>query len=284
MHEFALDSVLHATDFSPSSEVALDYAALLAQAFEARLDLLHAHRLELPPYFTPEQIADLKQQLATAEGRVKDHLRALVNDRVAPGVRTELLVADEFPAQAILAAATERQSGLVVLGSHGRAGLSRALMGSVSENVLREISVPLLITRAHATEPTSPPAITHILCSIDYTPHSLRAVEVAASLAGKLGAHMTVLHALERPGDEATERDRVCSWLPGTLGATCEWQVTVAHGNPAEQIVSAAANEAADMIVVGGLRRSFLTATVLGSTTERVVRHAHCPVLTVVAE
>ncbi len=286
MHEFTLSSVLHATDFSPSSEVATEYAALLAQAFDARLDLLHAHRMELPPYFTPEQNDELERQLAGAQETIMDSLRALVAAHVPSDVRTELLVADEFPTEAILETATERQSSLVVLGSHGRTGIPRMLLGSVSENVLREIQVPLLITRHPETDAavTSPPDITHILCSIDYTPHSLRAVEVAASLAGRLGARLTVLHALERGGDEASERDRVCSWLPGSIEAACDWQVTVAHGNPAEQIVSAALNDGADMIVVGGLRRSFFKASVLGSTTERVVRHAHCPVLTVVSE
>jgi len=282
MHEFALSSVLHATDFSPPSEVALDYAALIAGAYDARLDLLHAHRMELPPYFTPEQNAELKHQLAAARESITEHLQALVDARVPPEVRTELLVADEFPTEAILETVEDRGSGMVVLGSHGRTGLSRALMGSVSEQVLREIHVPLLITRSPSEgEATAPAAITHLLCSIDYTPHSLKAVELAASMAGKLGAQLTVLHAVERAGDEAAERDRVCSWVPGTLGATCEWQVTIKHGNPAEQIVSAALDDGADLIVVGGLHRSFFRASVLGSTTERVVRHAHCPVLTV---
>lgn len=284
MHEFALTSVLHATDFSPSSEVALGYAALLARAFEARLDLLHAHRIELPPYFTPEQNLELEHQMALAEDSIMGLLRELAQAHVPPEVHTELLVADEFPTEAILVAAEERGSGLVVLGSHGRTGISRALLGSVSENVLRETRVPLLITRPPTGAVTSPPAITHILCSIDYTPHSLRAVEVAAALAGKLGARMTVLHSLESAGDEAAERERLCSWVPGSVESACELQVNIARGNPAEQIVSAAANQGADLIVVGGRRRSFLKASVLGSTTERVVRHAHCPVLTVVAE
>lgn len=284
MHEFALTSVLHATDFSPSSEVALGYAALLARAFDARLDLLHAHRMELPAYFTPEQNLELERQMALAEDSIMGLLRAQVQAHVPPEVHTELLVADEFPTEAILAAAEERGSGLVVLGSHGRTGISRALLGSVSENVLRETRVPLLITRPPTGAVTSPPAITHILCSIDYTPHSLRAVELAAALADKLGARMTVLHSLESAGDEAAERERLCSWVPGSVESTCELQVSIARGNPAEQIVSAAANQGADLIVVGGRRRSFLKASVLGSTTERVVRHAHCPVLTVVAE
>lgn len=286
MNEFALSSVLHATDFSPSSEVATEYAAVIARVFDARLDLLHAHRMELPPYFTPQQNLGLEQQLARAQDSIMDHLRDLAETHVPPDVSRELLVADDFATDAILEYAEQRQSGMVVLGSHGRKGISRALLGSVSENVLREIRVPLLITRppSEDTSLTSPPVITHLLCSIDYTPHSLRAVEVAAALAGRLGARLTVLHSLESARDEASEQDRVCSWLPDAIEATCQWQVNIERGNPAERIISAAERDGADMIVVGGRHRSFLKATVLGSTTERVVRHAHCPVLTVVAQ
>ena len=286
MHDFTPSSVLHATDFSPSSEVATEYAAVLARAFDARLDILHAHRMELPPYFTPDQNLELEQELARAQDSIMEHLRALVDARVPPEVPTELLVADEFPTEAILASARERQPGLVVLGSHGRTGIARTLLGSVSENVLREIRIPLLITRppSEETSTTAPPAVERILCSINYTPHSLRAVEVAAALAGRLDARLTVLHSLESSGDEAAERDRVCSWVPGSVDASCRWHVNIARGNPAEQIISAAEEDGADMIVVGGRHRSFLKASVLGATTERVVRHAHCPVLTVVAE
>jgi len=286
MSEFALSSVLHATDFSPSSEVATEYAAVIARAFGARLDLLHAHRMDLPPYFTPRQNVDLEQELALAQDRIMEHLRDLAETHVPPDVSHELLVAEDFATDAILEYAEQRQSGMVVLGSHGRKGIARALLGSVSENVLREIRVPLLITHPPSkdTPVISSPVIEHLLCSIDYTPHSLHAVEVAAALAGRLDARLTVLHSLERSGEEASERDRVCSWLPDTVEATCDWQVSIERGNPAERIITAAERDGADMIVVGGKHRSFLKASVLGSTTERVVRHAHCPVLTVVAE
>ncbi|MCD6359295.1 MAG: universal stress protein [Armatimonadetes bacterium] len=284
MSDFAPTMVLHATDFSPSSEVALAWASLVARAYGARLEVLHAHHFETPPYFTSDQVQTLQEQLAGAKGQIEQQLEEMIRRNVDPSLQVTTTVVDQYPTEAILAAASERNPGLVVLGSHGRTGLARMMMGSVSENVLREIDVPLLITKTPASGEVKPLEVKHILCSTNYAPHSLRAIEVAASLAGKLGALLSVMHALESGGDVAAERERLCAWLPPTVQASCTWQPVVRGGNAAEQILQVAVEDGADLIVVGGRRRPLLQASVLGATTERVVRHAQCPVLTVMAE
>lgn len=284
MSDFAPTLILHPTDLSLSSEVALALAGRLAQVYDAQLEVLYAHHFETPPYFTPDQVSELLFQLEEAKGQIGEQLQTMIDGRVSADVSTTTTVVDQHPTEAILAATREREPGLVVMGSHGRTGLSRMMMGSVSENVLREIETPLLITKGSASDEIPVPQIKRILCSTNYAPHSLRAIEVAASLAGKLGAELIVMHALESGGDMVAERERLCAWLPASTQASCAWQPVVRSGNAAEQILQVALEDQADLVVVGGRRRSLLRASVLGATTERVVRHAHCPVLTVMAQ
>jgi len=174
----------------------------------------------------------------------------------------------------ILARAADAGAGLIVMGTHGRTGYNRWMMGSVAERVLRESPVPLLTVRG-----PSGGTARRILCPVTDTKVSREALGVAAELAGCFGATLTALHVRE-PHAVAAPPD-LCVWMPAEERARCNVREVVRHGDAAAEIVGLAAEEPFDLLVLGAPRRTFFDGLVLGTTTLRAVRHAPCPVQTV---
>jgi nucleotide-binding universal stress UspA family protein len=282
LSEFAPQSILCATDLSPASALALDYAALLARAYGATLHVVHAHFVEMPPYFYGDAEALLLREARAARTRLEQEVRTQAQARAGAEVPLVASVVDAHPVEGLLEAARTQSADLVVMGSHGRTGLSRLLLGSVSEGLLREIDRPLLITRPVAGRESA--RINRIVCAVDYSELAAQVARVGVSLARRLDADLIALYVGDRDDEAEKEHERLCEWMPEEVKTGCRWEAAVESGPAAERIVHAAARCGADLVVVGGRRRPFLAATVLGATTERVVRHACCPVLTVVAD
>lgn len=142
-------SVLVSTDFSELGDSALPYAFRLARDIGASVMLVHvleAHPLPNPLYAhyyptpTPEQ-------LAQAEARAQEALRARIPDEFRRSNRAEILLAHGSPALEILRIAGEKRLDLIVIASHGRTGLRRLVLGSVAERVLRDAPCPVLVVR-----------------------------------------------------------------------------------------------------------------------------------------
>lgn len=140
-------TVLAAVDFEPASARAAAVAGYVAAAAGAVLRVVHAERFEVPPYFTPEQIARLEDERTEASAELAAELRRVVAGATAWPV--EVAIADGPPVEVILQHA--RGVDLVVLGTHGRRGPSRWWLGSVAERVVRGADVPVLVTRADDT-------------------------------------------------------------------------------------------------------------------------------------
>lgn len=138
-----LSRVLVAVDFGDASAAALALAGDLAKASGARLTVLHAETLEMPPYFTAAQIDRLEAERRDARDAAAEYVRRFAAAH-AP-VPVEAVVVDGPPAEAVLRLAPEFD--LVVLGTHGRRGPRRWWLGSVAEEVVRSATVPVLITR-----------------------------------------------------------------------------------------------------------------------------------------
>jgi nucleotide-binding universal stress UspA family protein len=133
--------ILCATDFSPASHAALDTAAELARRFSARLTLFHAHQVPTFVYpdgmmpLAPELMMDLERSVVAELDRLASSLRDLeVEVRHTLGA----------PAAEICRAADEIDADLIVLGTHGRTGLSHVVLGSVAEKVVRKCTRPVL--------------------------------------------------------------------------------------------------------------------------------------------
>jgi nucleotide-binding universal stress UspA family protein len=201
-------------------------------------------------------------------------------------VRTTQELRMGSPAEVIEACARSVGADLVVLGTHGRRGLSRLVMGSVAERTLHLARHPTLIVHP-PSGPAQPetPTVRHILCPINTSDVARFAFEHASAVAQQFGARLTALFVVEEQQADAeslrSAEERLRAWLCADAGADCDFQPVVRMGDAAAEVILLARQTASDLIVIGAQHRPLADTTVLGVTTERVTRHAHCPVLVV---
>lgn len=211
-----------------------------------------------------------------------DSSEKYVQDRAgrlrAEGVRARGVVRAGSPANVILDVATEERATVIVMTTHGRAGLARWALGSVAEKVVRASDVPVLLERSFP--PPGPELrFKKILVPIDAGPHSLQVVPHVAELARLFHADVSLLHVREKdvpasPPEMATAAKRL-----EDLGVRVE-SVT-REGDPASQILEECRRQPADLIAMSTHGRSGPTRWVLGSVAEKVLRAATVPMLLV---
>ena len=235
------------------------------------------------------------------EGERRAALSRFVAERApAGGPEIETVIGRGDPAREITAHAREAGADLLVAGTHGRSGLPRWLLGSVTEELLRTAPCPLLVVPPDVDEapPPVPALLRRILCAVDFSDPSLRAVELSLSLAQEADARVLLLHVLEAfvpavpllppagPAvadylrdleDHAAERLRRV--IPEGASEWCEPTVSVVRGKPWREIVRKADEHDAGLIVLGVHGHGTLDRLFFGSTATGVVRHAGCPVL-----
>ena len=194
------------------------------------------------------------------------------------------MIVEADPVSAILKAQTETGAELIAMGTHGRGGLARVRLGSITESVLHHAEVPILTVGPGTTLASAQEGIRRVLCAVKYDPTSQAALEHAAALAAKTGAELIVAHIEEAlHGNGAPDAlQYLCEWIPDTVRAHCAVKEVVKQGDTAKQIVEEARKTHADLLVIGAEPRSHLGAVLLGSTTELVIRSAPCPVLSVI--
>lgn len=296
MKEFAPRRLLAATDFSEVSTWALAHAVLWARRTGARLTVLHVQ--EFPPiggdpYFGSY---DLSSLIETTRMALSRHLDEQVRQHVPEGVSVDRRLVAGSPATVIEEVAEEIEADMVVLGTEGRGGLSRFLLGSVAERVLRMATRPTLIVRRPLQAGKTPPEprVEQILCPMNETQVATAAFACAYATARIFGAHLTALCVVEphegadEPGRLARAAEALRQRLLETIGnvpggdlANCQVQAVARHGDAAEQVIALARETGTDLVVLGAQHRTFFDSTVLGVTTVRVTRHAPCPVLVV---
>jgi nucleotide-binding universal stress UspA family protein len=285
-------------DFSESSGRALAHAAALARWYEAQLTVLHVVPTFDPVHVRGELGVPFDFVNPTREEVLGEMRRSLERAGVSPAAH---LIAHAGDASAtIVDQALTTRADLIVIGTHGRRGFRRLLLGSVTETVLHETPCPVLTVSPH-TEAASADVVTfkRILCPIDFSPPSLLALELALDLARQAGGLVTLLHVLEwLPEDEprASAHFNVPEFLGHMVNDTkqrlhalvaeesrlwCEIDDVIVSGRAHREIVRAAGARAADLIVMGAQGRGGMGLALFGSTTQQVVRGAACPVLTV---
>ena len=289
--------ILCPVDFSDFSRHALEYAAVLARWYGSEITVLHAFSMPVgipavPAYGGPVL---LEQPVATAAHRAR--LEKSLHEFVAPldGPPMSLLVSEGTAVDQILEQATS--ADLIVMGTHGRSGFERLLLGSVTEKVLRKARCPVLTVPPRA-EGAAAPAFKRILCAIDFSESSVRALRYALSLAQEADATLTAVHVAEvlpesapfdTPGFNfrdyaaqfiATAKERLAETVPANAREYCEVKEVVVAGRPHREIVRLSAELGADLVVIGIRGRGAADLMVFGSTAQHVVRAASCPVLT----
>lgn len=277
--------VIVATDFTNVSEAAARHAARVAEASDAALLVIYADRfippidfVEMPASYFLDQSEQLRELV---EQRMREYAAAHF-----PNIRYETKVVVDAPELAIVDEARAFDSALIVVGTHGRSGLRRVLLGSVSDTVIHQAHCPVLTVRCSDDEGGCAEfeGYRRIICPVNGSAVAATALERAADIADRFDSELTVLHVVEdaRELDAQDTLERLRSWVPAGLRDRCRYRELVLGGNAAEKILDFAAETSADLLVIGAQHRRFRDATVIGTTTERVTRHASIPVLTVI--
>jgi nucleotide-binding universal stress UspA family protein len=171
------------------------------------------------------------------------------------------------------------------MGTHGYSGLKHWMLGSVTESILHRSEAPVFIVRQKVTDfidttrPETQPRIRHILCPCNLTRAAGHALQVAAALAGRFEARLTVLQSLE--SGTATDDNDFPAWIQKTIEVSHNIHSVVRSGTAATQAIDLAREIDCDLIVLGAHHKPFEHGMVVGRTTELVLRHAPVPVLAV---
>jgi nucleotide-binding universal stress UspA family protein len=201
----------------------------------------------------------MAKAIADARRNAREELARYAEENLPPEVAREVVIAEQDPVTAILAYALEHETDLIVMGTHGRGGLQRVVMGSVAEGVLADASVPVLTVRsveAHAR-------MAKILCAVNEEDDPHAALDYAFDLATALDADLTILHAREEGEPPMRFEERV----PRQLAARVSVERMTPHRHVGDEIITVAEQRGFDLIIVGGEHI-------------RLVRHSRVPVLT----
>ncbi|HEY1263457.1 MAG TPA: universal stress protein [Terriglobales bacterium] len=283
-----LKNVLFATDFSAASNAALPFALALANRYGAKLYAAHALSPEAYLLAAPEswpylqQMEEQQQQLAAE--RLEAQLREVPHQVLSP-------VGDI--SDVLFRLVRDHEVDLIVLGTHGRSGFKKMLMGSVAEKIFRQAPCPVL---------TVGPNVQHagdglvdfqtIIFATDLSPESEAAMPYAVSLAQQRGARLVVLHVIEQPEAGTVDCDANANFVLRQLEEMVPpdpdlWfhpDYAVEFGAAEERILQTAADRHADLIVLGVRSWAQYGGPVTRfahSTAQSIVSRAGCPVLTV---
>jgi nucleotide-binding universal stress UspA family protein len=292
--------ILCPVDFSDFSRRTLDYAVTLARWYGASVTALHVRPPVVPtsaalaPYapvepvpLTPGDLEAVRRQIAALIPAAA-HAQLVIDPQAVEG----------DPAHEILAEAAA--ADLIVMGTHGRSGFERLVLGSVAETVLRKAPCSLLTIPFAAVQAaeTVPVLFRRIVAAVDFSEVSMRALNEAAGLAAEADAHLTALHVIEVPEHLALWIDRVDgighvrAWaeaaarhMRAAIGPqTREYarvDQRVETGKAYREILRVADEQRADLIVIGAHGHGVIERLFVGSTAQHVVRRAPCPVLVV---
>jgi nucleotide-binding universal stress UspA family protein len=290
-------------DFDECSERAVDHAIELARALEANVAVVHSY--ELPMYwgFPTGAIvatADMAERIVEA---AKAGLQSIAEKRKRAGVELSTVLRNGAAAEQVGAAAQELGADLIVVGSHGRRGLSHAFLGSVAERIVRTASRPVLVVRSPPEVPAQGSAVKpvrRIVVATDFSAIADHALDYAIALAGALEAGIAVVHSYgavtyrDLPEGSAVNataqmmghvevavQSALRSMADKGKRAGVELSTIQRSGAPADEVTAAATELGADLIVIGSQGRRGFSRALLGSVAERVVRTATCPVLVV---
>jgi len=279
MSHAALQRLVVPTDLSDFAGIALRWAGMFQRRTGARLTMLYANEpyvpfdvIEGPAAYLLQQQPEFRERLMA---ELRDHVEEFLPDA---GDAVETRIVDKAPAAAILETAESIDADLIVMGTHGRTGWRRALLGSVAEKVVHHTSRLVLCIPAD-----TPPAIGKILCPVNFTPIARVALDEAAMLAETFDAELLVVHVTDTIDPASDVEGEFAAWIEPHVRDRCRYSHIVSSGNAAEETIRMARDGGADLIVLGSQHKRFADATVIGATTERVIRFARKPVCAVVA-
>lgn len=288
------ERILVTIDFSEPSVAALRWTA--QQFPDAAITLFHSIERLKPPAYLQQVLESEKEFQLERELDVRANLELLA---VESGIEPRIAVHTGLPRREVHLAAEEADSEIIVVGAHTRRIWPQSAPGNISSKIANRATRPVLVWRS-ATSHTGSTEST-VLAALDLRGGSEPVARMAAQHAGRLDTRLLLLHVLSPTLQaylravstptmvqeafqqvEQAARQEALAQLPDELRGDLEVQAMVVRGRPVTQILTAAENEAVDLIVMG--QRQTPTGTgrmFLGRVTETVLREANCSVLVI---
>lgn len=276
--------------------MAYQHALSLAEHYDADVVALHVVEFWKYPFadYAAYETDYAKLSSALDEGG-EARLRKFVKKHSEAGIQPHLVVSQGNPSDSILAFARAEKIEVIVMGTHGRRGFNRLVLGSTTDRVMREAPCPVLvISKApHSSIATAPPGrhahrLSRILYCTDFSQNSERALDYAISVTAEYDAELTLLHVVEHVPhsfnkDELIARcaEELDKLIPPGSRESLKIKTAVRVGKPYEQIVQYSIESQIDMVTMAVRGAEALDRAVFGSTTYRVIQLGPCPVLAV---
>jgi nucleotide-binding universal stress UspA family protein len=288
--------ILVPLDASALAEQALPFAEALAEASGSPLLLLCASYVASVPGL------DVAEEQARVVTDAELYLRRVATRLKRSGIAVETCAPYGVAGQAIAREARVRRAWLIVMATHGRGGLERALLGSVADGVVRQSPVPVLLLRAWHSGDSRARLLGSgpILVPLDGSAHAEEVLPIARALASMLGTRMIVARAIPPPDtaltpdgmavalfteDRAVAEREARAYLARVAATFAEQdtavETLVRHGEPAATIAAIAEEQGAALTVLATHGRSGLDRLLMGSVAERIVQHGATPVVLV---
>jgi nucleotide-binding universal stress UspA family protein len=294
-------SILCATDFSENSYLSVSYAISMAREFSAKLFLCH---ILPPPYaglaegYPTDPLSQQKELMDEASVRFSRWMEG-------QSIEWAPLLAVGDAASEITRLAEENKVELAICATHGRSGLKRLILGSLTERLMRSLSCPVLVVRPEEGEipqaPSGDVRFQRILIGCDFSPDSELAFRYGLSLAQEYMSELHLVHVVEplaykhllihsgkTEGVDLTRqhlrgplKEKLSGMVPLEAQNWCKPVTVLLAGQPYEEMTKYALVNDIDLIVLGLRGQSLIQTLFMGSTTDRVIRQASCPVLSV---
>jgi len=298
-----IKKVLFPTDFSEMSNHALPYALRMAKIFDAELVMLHAVTIyETDPNDPSHDFPSLQGYCAEVRKAAEDRIQICIGKAGDSGVAARTaIVQGVSPHGTILDFVKEDGGiGMIVMSTHGRSGIAHALLGSVTENVIRYSPCPVLVVKNPEHEFVDPKTgelhLKKILFPLDFSKDSLHPIELVRSIASRHASEVILFHAIDveippiyyTAGIESFLQvdselhDNIMEQMEELAGkklAGLKLRYAVQEGRPVDLIRSFARAEEIDLIVMGAAGAHGIGEFLFGSTASRVIQRAVCPVL-----
>ena len=294
-----IKTIVCTTDFSDFSNRAIPFGVALAREFGAKLYLCHVIDLSSVAMYG-EGFSDPLMLESKITDYAHKHLQDLIGDT---DIAWESLISVGHTADEIALIAKEKGADLVVSATHGRSGLKRLILGSVTERLMRTLPCPMYIVRSLERDLAAPVMaemkLKRILVGCDFSTDSDLAVQYGISLAQEFQTELHLAHVLEPSvykdmltqtaagGDSGREglreklTQKLKSMVPEEARQWCTPETLLLAGHPSDELTKYAVVNDMDLIVLGVRGHSVMESLLVGSTTDRVVRQAPCPVLSV---
>jgi nucleotide-binding universal stress UspA family protein len=275
--------ILYATDFSRFSVSAFPYALALARKFGSKLFAVHV--ISMPTY--PQTPLEGWEQMAAQAKLEADEEMARLDPQWR-NIPHEAVIrkGDLWPELSAFIQANDID--MIVMGTHGRGGIAKALMGSAAEKIFRQARCPVLTVGPNVTvEPGNVADLRAIMYPTDFSEESLAAAPYAISLAQENQSRLFMVHVAENPVNKLVEgklRTQLLDLIPPEAELWCEAKAYIESGNPTDQILRLAEDLALDLIVLGVKRpprMRGISTHIPMATAFSIVSRATCPVLTV---